>query len=214
MLVIKKFTFNPFQENTYVVSDETRECVIIDPGCYETHEKKELEGYIQQLKLEPVQLLNTHCHIDHVLGNKFVAERYDLEPRYHELEAPIIASIPQYAHLYGMGGYEPAPLCDNYIQENEVIKVGEHQMKVIFGPGHAPGHVAFYFENDKILINGDILFQGSFGRTDLPGGDFETLKKTLTETIFTLPDDVKVYTGHGPETTIGTEKRTNPILTF
>lgn len=214
MLVIKKFTFNPFQENTYVLSDESLECVIIDPGCYESFEKKELEGYIADQKLNPVRLLNTHCHIDHVLGNSFVAKRYNLAPEFHKDEAPILASIPQYAHVYGMGGYEPGPACKNFLEEGDEVKFGNQSMKVIFGPGHAPGHIAFHHEVENKLFGGDILFQGSFGRTDLPGGDFDTLKDTLINTIFKLPEQTVVYSGHGPETEIGFEKRSNPILTF
>lgn len=214
MFLIKKFTFNPFQENTYILSDETGECVIIDPGCYENFEKKELEAYIKDNNLKPVKLLNTHCHIDHVLGNNFVSKLYNIKPEHHELELPVLASIPQYAHMYGMGGYEEAPSCESFIVPGTEIKFGNQTLEVIFGPGHAPGHVAFYNKKEKILIGGDILFEGSFGRTDLPGGNFDTLKETLINTIFKLPEEIVVYTGHGNETTIGKEKKTNPILTF
>ena len=156
-------------------------------------------------------MLNTHCHIDHVLGNYFVAKEWGLELGMHEADVMTLKNIPNYAELYGFGGYQLSPDPAYFINEGDVVEFGNSSLDVLFGPGHAPGHIAFYSIEEKFIINGDILFQGSFGRVDLPGGDFQTLKKTILEKMFALPDDMLVYTGHGPETTIGSEKRTNPI---
>ncbi len=212
MIQVKKFTFNPFQENTYVLYDETKECVIIDPGCYGKDEQKQLADFIEVKGLNPVKLLNTHAHVDHVLGNYFVSKTYNLELGMHELDLPTLALVPQSCSLYGIPGYELSPEPSYYLNENDVITFGNSSLTVLFGPGHAPGHVAFYSKEDAFVINGDILFQGSIGRTDLPGGDFEVLKKTIFETMFALPDNTLVYCGHGGETTIGEEKKSNVIL--
>lgn len=212
MIKVHKLTFNPFQENTYILSDETGESVIIDPGCYDQAEQFELESYIEKLKLTPVKLINTHCHIDHVLGNYFVAKRYNLELGIHKDDLVTLQSIPNYAHVYGFAGYQLSPEPGYFLKEGEQLIFGNSSVEIIFGPGHAPGHVAFYSEPDNFVINGDILFQGSFGRVDLPGGNFKTLKETITKKMFKLPDATVVYCGHGGETTIGAEKKSNPIL--
>lgn len=211
MIQVHKLTFNPFQENTYILSDETGEAVIIDPGCYERTEQKYLVDYLAQKNLNPVRLLNTHCHIDHVLGNYFVASQFNLKLGIHKADIPTLKAIPDYAHLYGFNGYQESPEPDYFLEDGDEIRFGNSVVKVIFGPGHCPGHVAFYNEADNFVINGDILFQGSFGRVDLPGGDFQTLKRTILERMFALPENTTVYCGHGPETTIGAEKRSNPI---
>jgi len=211
MIKVHKLTYNPFQENTYILSDETNEAVIIDPGCYERAEQNHLVQYIEANNLKPVMLINTHCHIDHVLGNSFVATRYNLPLGIHKDDLITLNSIPNYAHLYGFDGYQLSPEPAYFLEEDQEIKFGNSALKIIFGPGHAPGHVAFFSEADKFVINGDILFSGSFGRVDLPGGNFQTLKKTILDKMFALPEDTLVYCGHGPETTIGVEKKTNPI---
>jgi len=211
MIQVHKLTFNPFQENTYILSDETSECVIIDPGCYTKEEQERLKKYIQDNNLSPVKLINTHCHIDHVLGNYFVAKEWDLKLGFHEADVPTLAGIESYAGLYGFDGYQMSPEADYFIDEGDVVAFGNSEIQVLFGPGHAPGHLAFYSIEDNFVINGDILFQGSFGRVDLPGGDFDTLKKTIVEKMFNLPEQMIVYTGHGPETSIGIEKENNPI---
>ncbi|MCG8575845.1 MAG: MBL fold metallo-hydrolase [Flavobacteriales bacterium] len=211
MIQVHKLTFNPFQENTYVLSDETKECIIIDPGCYEKVERDHLQQFIEGNGLKPVKLVNTHCHIDHVLGNYFVSEQWGLELWMNELDIPTLNAIQNYADLYGLGGYQLSPQPSHFLNGGDKLTFGNSSLDVIFGPGHAPGHLAFYSAEDKFVINGDILFQGSFGRVDLPGGDFATLKKTILEKMFALPDDTVVYTGHGAETTIGTEKESNPI---
>lgn len=211
---VTKFTFNPFQENTYIVSDNNNNCVIIDPGCYTTEEKKELVDFISENQLKPIALLNTHCHIDHVLGNAFVMEKYNIELSIHEGDLVTLNSVPNYAHVYGFEGYIPSPQPTHFLEDNQELSFGDIKFKVIFGPGHAPGHVAFYSAENNFVINGDILFAGSFGRVDLPGGSMEVLKETITKKMFALPEETLVYCGHGPETTIKKEKATNMIHQF
>ncbi|WP_242928009.1 MBL fold metallo-hydrolase [Pontibacter vulgaris] len=204
-------TFNQFQENTYLLYDDTKECVVIDPGCYEKHEQQQLKNYIEQNNLKVVRLLNTHCHIDHVLGNKFVADTYNVPLEIHKDDLQTLRSVPAYAPVYGFPMYQEI-LPEAYLKEGDTIKFGNTELQVIFAPGHAPGHVVFYNELKKICIGGDVLFQQSIGRTDLPGGDFDTLIQSIKTKLFTLPDEVTVYPGHGPETTIGYEKKYNPFL--
>lgn len=211
MVTIKIFPFNPFQENTYVLSDETGECVIIDPGCHISEEEQELKEYIDSNHLEPVKLLNTHCHVDHVLGNPFVADTWKLGLEMHKADLPVLESFPRVCEMYGVpGGTQPEPA--HFLEEGEKVKFGNTTLEVLFTPGHAPGHVVFYHPEEKFIIGGDVLFQGSIGRTDLPGGDFPTLEKSIREKLYVLPGDVKVYPGHGPATTIGWEKKNNPFV--
>lgn len=213
-LQIAGFTFNPFQENTYIVYNDKREAVIVDPGCYTRQEQQALKDYIDENQLEVLALLNTHAHIDHVLGNDFVCRTYGTKLYLHELDIPTLERAAYAASLYGIEGYEPSPAPDVLIADGETLSFGDISFRVIFGPGHAPGHVAFYNEANGLLLGGDILFRGSFGRYDLPGGDLETLKMTIKEKIFTLPGETVVYSGHGPATTIGVEKQNNPILQY
>jgi hydroxyacylglutathione hydrolase len=210
MLHVQSFTFNPFQENTIVVYDEAGNCFVIDPGCIDKSEEKELTDFIGTKKLTVQGLLNTHCHIDHVLGNYFVKEEYKTKLHIHKKDEPVLKAVKVYAPNYGFFQYqETTP--DAYLEEGQILRLGNEELKVLFVPGHAPGHVAFYNEKNKILIGGDVLFYNSIGRTDLPGGDFDTLIESIHTKLFTLPDEVTVYPGHGPETTIGFEKRTNPF---
>lgn len=211
---VKQFTFNGFQENTYVVYDNKNNCVVIDPGCYTREEQNVLFDFIENNHLKPVALLNTHAHIDHVLGNAAFLSRYPVDFYLHPDDLRTLKMVESYADLYGFPGYIPSPEPNKMLVEGETICFGNIAFKVIFGPGHAPGHVAFYNEAERFVINGDILFKGSFGRVDLPGGDLETLKKTIFEKMFALPDNTLVYCGHGPETTIGEEKQTNMIWQF
>jgi len=214
MIKVHKLTFNPFQENMYILSDETNEAVIIDPGCYERSEKRELVEYIVKNGLKPVKLVNTHCHLDHILGNAFVAETYGLELGIHKDDVVTLHMGPRSAHMYGFTAYQLSPDPAYFLDETQKLTVGNSSLAIIFGPGHAPGHIAFFSAEDKFVINGDILFRGSFGRYDLPGGDVKILKKTIVEKMFALPDDTVVYCGHGPETTIGQEKKSNPIYEY
>lgn len=211
MLQLKSFTFNPFQENTYLLYDETKEAVIFDPGCYEKYEQQELVDFIENEKLTVKSLINTHCHIDHVLGNAFVKRKFGVKLYIHEKDHPVLKSVAAYAPNYGFAGYEEADP-DFYIDENDKIKFGNTILDILFVPGHAPGHVVFYHQESGICIAGDTLFQGSIGRTDLPGGDHQTLLNAIKNVLFTLPEDTKVYPGHGPMTTIGYEKENNPFV--
>jgi len=210
MLKIKSFTFNAFQENTYVVFDETKEAVIIDPGCYAREEKQELDLFIESEGLAVKSLLNTHCHIDHVLGNQYVIEKYKVPFCIHQKELPVLQAVKSYASKYGFPLYQEATP-DNFLNEGDEVPVGSSKLNVIFLPGHAPGHVGFYESKEKILLSGDVLFNGSVGRTDLPGGNFNTLIESIHQKLFVLPDDVVVYSGHGSTTTIGKEKVSNPF---
>ncbi|QCR24400.1 MBL fold metallo-hydrolase [Pontibacter sp. SGAir0037] len=204
-------TFNPFQENTYLLHDDSKECVVVDPGCYEKHEQEELKQYIEAQGLRVVKLLNTHCHIDHVLGNHFVAQAYNVALEIHQDDLQTLRAVPAYAPAYGFPMYQEE-LPASHLKEGDTVKFGTTELQVLFTPGHAPGHVVFYNAKEKICIGGDVLFQNSIGRTDLPGGDFNTLIQSIRTKLFTLPEEVTVYPGHGPETTIGHEKKYNPFL--
>jgi hydroxyacylglutathione hydrolase len=210
MIQLQSFVFNPFQENTYVLYDETRACVVIDPGCYEPDENYELESFISDNNLDVKLLLNTHCHVDHVLGNYFVKEKYKVKLLINRLEEPVLKAVKVYAPNYGLFKYQDST-ADDFLAEGDTIKFGNQLLKVLFVPGHSPGHIAFLHSETEILIGGDVLFYNSIGRTDLPGGNYNTLISSIHEKLFSLPDSVKVYPGHGPETTIGFEKRTNPF---
>jgi len=211
---IKQFTFNPFQENTFIIYAENKEAIIIDPGFYEKSEQDTFFDFINNNQLNPIALLNTHAHIDHVLGNNLVVSKFNIPYHLHALDLPVLESVKNYAHLYGFQSYLESPSPTNYLEEGKSIFLKNKEIKVLHTPGHSPGHVVFYLPDDNIVINGDVLFKGSFGRVDLPGGDLETLKKSIHEVMFSLPEETLVYCGHGPETTIGQEKRSNYILSF
>jgi hydroxyacylglutathione hydrolase len=210
MLSIQSFVFNPFSENTYVVFDETHEAVIIDPGCYERSEQAELDSFISTNNLHVKFLLNTHCHIDHVLGNNHVKEKYKVPFIIHSIEEKVLRAVKSYAPNYGFAQYVEV-LPDRFIEEGETFSFGNTQWQILFLPGHAPGHIGFYDESAKVIFSGDVLFDGSIGRTDLPGGNFETLIESIHQKLFTLPNEVVVYSGHGHTTTIGKEKVSNPF---
>jgi len=213
MLRIVSFTFNGFAENTYLLIDEaTRATAIVDPGAYSRAEQETLRRYVEEHQLDVHYLLNTHAHIDHVLGNAFVLSTYPGIPFWlHALDLPTLRAVPTYAGPYGFANYEPAEPTGE-LAAGQVIKLGESELSVRFAPGHAPGHVVFYDEAGGQLVGGDVLFKGSIGRTDLPGGDHNTLLKSIKEELLTLPDATVVYPGHGPSTTIGAERRSNPFL--
>jgi glyoxylase-like metal-dependent hydrolase (beta-lactamase superfamily II) len=211
---IHSFTFNAFQENTFVLSDEDKNCIIIDPGCYERQEQNELADYIQSNDLKPLALLNTHGHIDHVLGNEWVKRTYNVDHYIHIDDLMTMRSVESYAHVYGFEKYEPASEPSHILQGGEQLKFGSIELACLFTPGHSPGHVVFYNSANGFVVNGDVLFSGSFGRVDLPGGDLDTLKQSIFGIMFQLPDATVVYCGHGPSTTIGQEKQTNYILQF
>ena len=211
MLQIKLFEFSPIQENTYVLYNEFNDCLIIDPGCYYDDEKDELVNFLIKMDLKPKMLLNTHCHLDHVFGNKFIAEKFGLTLQIHRNEKLVLDFAPKSGLLYNL------PF-DNYngdfiyLEEGNKILLGNDELTVIEAPGHSPGHICFYCAAQHFIISGDVLFKRSIGRTDLPGGNHETLLKNIREKLFTLPGETKVYSGHGPVTTIGEEKTQNPFF--
>ncbi|MDH5474394.1 MAG: MBL fold metallo-hydrolase [Cyclobacteriaceae bacterium] len=210
MITIKTFTFNPFLENTYLLYDDSKECIVIDPGCYENHEKEELKDYISSHGLKVVQLLNTHCHIDHVSGNQFIKTTYGVPLSIHKLDEATLNAVPSYASSYGFQHFESSTP-DNFLDEGDQVCFGNSCLEIVFVPGHAPGHIAFYNVEQKFCIGGDVLFDGSIGRTDLPGGNHEQLIKSIQSKFFSWEDDMVVYCGHGSTTTIGKEKRSNPF---
>lgn len=212
-MAVHFFTFSDFSENTYVVScNETKECAIIDPGCYYGKEQTELAKYIQQNKLKPVKLLNTHCHLDHVFGNAFVNNTYGLLPETHKGEIPVLESVAYVCNAYGIRGYEESPMPEVFWDEGDTIEIGKMKLEVLFVPGHSPAHIAFYNRAEKYVIGGDVLFQQSIGRTDLPGGNYDTLINSIKTKFFPLGDEVMVFSGHGEPTTIGHEKQNNPFF--
>ncbi len=209
MLSISAFTFNPFQENTYILFDETKEAVIVDPGCYDRIEEKELTDFIADKQLKLKAIINTHSHIDHILGAYFVKDKYKVPLYVHRLDESTLRAGKVMAQMFGIDRFDEVT-ADHYLEEGTPFKFGNQSLDVLFLPGHAPGHVGFYHEKEKVLIGGDVLFNRSIGRTDLPGGNYDTLIDSIHKKIFTLPDDVVVYPGHGPETTVGEEKVGNP----
>jgi hydroxyacylglutathione hydrolase len=211
MLHIKSFTFNPFQENTYLLYDDQGIAALVDPGCDTPTERAELERFILSNGLKLEHLLNTHCHIDHVLGNAWAKKRFGIPLWIHEKEVSVLRSVEVYAPNYGFKGYESS-IADHFLVEGQEFQVGSEQLKVLFVPGHAPGHVVFYHEKSGQCIGGDTLFKGSIGRTDLPGGNHELLLTKIRTELFSLPEKTIVYPGHGPETTIGFEKVHNPFV--
>ena len=211
MLQIQSFTFSPIQENTYLLFNEFKQCAIIDPGCYFDAEKETLKEFIETNGLKPAMLLNTHCHLDHVFGNKFIAETYNLSLQLHEKEKSVLSFAPTSGLMYNM------PF-DNYagafveLKEGDSILLNKDELLVIEAPGHSPGSICFYCSKQNFIIGGDVLFKRSIGRTDLPGGNHQNLLNSIRQKLFTLPDNTIVYSGHGPVTTIGEEKKENPFL--
>ena len=210
---IKQFTFNPFQENTYIIWDNTKECLIIDPGCYEDYEKKSIKSFILENKLKPVKLINTHCHIDHIFGNRFLIETWNINLHMSNKDLPILLSAHEVAKNYGFHNYEKSPYPEIFLEDGLEIKFGESSLEVLLTPGHSPGHICLLSKLHNFIIAGDVLFNGSIGRTDLPGGDFDTLIQSIQKKLMILEDETIVYCGHGPSTTIGKEKQSNPFLT-
>jgi glyoxylase-like metal-dependent hydrolase (beta-lactamase superfamily II) len=208
---VKKLVFNPLQENTYIVYDDTKECVIIDPGCQKPKEKDTLKRFISDNGLKPKLLLNTHCHFDHIFGNNFVYDEYGIESWASEDELPNIKRFPASASLFGGSNEQPkAPA--QFLEDGQIIKFGNSELKVINTPGHSSGSVCFYSATGRFLIAGDTLFAGSIGRTDFPGGSYSEIKESLKKLI-ALPSSTRVYCGHGPDTAIGIEKTYNPFIT-
>ena len=211
MIKVKVFTFSPVQENTYVLFNEQNKAIIIDPGCYFSAEQETLKNFITHTQLTPVRLLNTHCHLDHVFGNQWVYETWGLELYIHPGEEQMLKLAPLSGEKWGLPftNYS-GPL--NFLNEGDTVFLGDDELKVILAPGHSPASICFYCEKQQLLIAGDVLFRESIGRTDLPGGDHETLLKSILEKLFVLPDEVNVHPGHGMPTTIGYEKVNNPFM--
>ncbi len=212
MLYLKTFTFNPFQENTYLIYDDELTAYIIDPGNSNASEDAQLKNFVKEKNLQLKRLLLTHGHIDHILGNKFIYDTYGLLPEVHRDDLFFIERMEQTAAMYGLN-CEASPLPEKFIHEGDQIVLGDYKFQCIHTPGHSPGSISFYNKENKLLIGGDVLFNGSIGRSDLPGGDHELLITTIKQKLFALEDSVRVYCGHGPSTTIGVEKQTNPFLT-
>lgn len=211
MIKLKKFVLNPFEENTFVLSDETNECVIVDPGCYTSDEEKELESYIAGEKLKPVMLINTHGHVDHILGNAIIVEKFGIQVYAHPEDDFLFKNASQHAIIFGLNIKEPPPI-NHYLKDNQVLKFGKSNLQVIHLPGHSPGGIALYSADDGFAIVGDVLFNGSIGRTDLPRGNYDILINSIKNKLLKLPADTNVFPGHGPSTTLGEEHDTNPFL--
>lgn len=206
---VKSFTFNPFMENTYVIHANGKGA-IIDPGCYDPAEQKQLVDFIKEENLDVQMILSTHGHIDHVLGNAFVKRNFNVPLWIGEHDVETFKAVEAYAPNYGFQNYEAAKY-DYLIKEGDTIEIGHEKLKVLFVPGHAPGHIAFYHKEDGFVLGGDVLFKESVGRTDMPGGDSDTLMNSIKKELYSLPNDTVVYPGHGERTTVGHEKQFNPF---
>ena len=211
-MTIKTFTFNPFQENTYLVYDETNEAVIIDAGCLQNAEKQSIKKFLDDNNLTLKRVINTHLHLDHQFGNKFIYNTYGIKPEASIEDEFLLDNVIAQARSFGFPIEEDAQDLGGYITENQGIKFGNSTLVSIHVPGHSPGSMAFYSEKDGVIFSGDVLFQGSIGRTDLPQGNYATLILSITKKLLPLPDSTIVYCGHGPSTTIGFEKKNNPYL--
>ena len=211
MLEIKSFTFNPYQENTYLIFDDSKEAVIIDPGNYEAYENELISKFIDENKLQLKKIILTHCHIDHCLGNKYLNEKYGAELLIPFDERDLYKNVENIATLFGFANY--SHLDENeYLKEKDKIEFGDIKLDVLFLPGHSPGHLAFYFKNDNVCFSGDVLFYNSIGRTDLPGGDHDTLINSIKNKLFLLNPNTIIYPGHGQKTTLKNEMKDNPFL--
>lgn len=211
MTQIKIFVFNPFQENTFLLYDETNECVLIDAGCNDEAEYKEVEDFLSKNNLTLKSIINTHCHIDHILGNAYFVEKYKIPSIAHQEDMPLLERANDMALAFGFTVQQP-PVPSQFVDEGGKVEFGNTILEVRHVPGHSPGSIALYNDKDRFVIVGDVLFSGSIGRTDLPGGDFDTLISSIKEKLFTLDDDVLVYPGHGERTTIVHEKASNPFF--
>lgn len=211
MLYITAFTFNPFQENTYLIINDKNECWIVDPGMFDNNETKHFTEYLKSNNLIPKGIINTHAHIDHIFGVQAMIDTYNISFGIHKQEEIVLKNAPMAAGMFGIP-FTTAPVQTHYIQEGEPLLIGDDVLEVRFTPGHSPGSISFYYPEGKWVLSGDVLFNNSIGRTDLPGGNFDTLINSIRTQLFTLPDETTVYSGHGPATTIAHEKSYNPFL--
>jgi glyoxylase-like metal-dependent hydrolase (beta-lactamase superfamily II) len=210
---IKQIQNNPFQENTYIVWDEaTMEAAIVDCGALFPQEEERIETFVSDNNLKVKYILNTHLHLDHCFGNAWAAERYGILPMAHKDDETLLARMGEQARMFGLPFEVKTEKLGGYLKGDDVLMLGENEIKVIHTPGHSRGGLCFYIPSAGWLVSGDSLFEGSIGRTDLEGGSYATLIKSITERLMTLPEDTVVYPGHGPYTTIGDEKRSNPFL--
>ena len=210
MIKLLQFQFNPIQVNTYIVYDETNECVIIDAGCSNANENEVLRKTIAERNLTPTKLLCTHGHFDHIIGNAFVCETYKIETCAHKNDLDNFEQATSHGVFFGVDVMQPpTPQC--FLNDGDEIKFGNSSLKVIFTPGHTLGGICLYSEVNELLFSGDTLFAGSIGRTDLPGGNYDVLMNSI-EKLMSLPENTNVFCGHGPKTTIGYEKTTNPFI--
>lgn len=211
MIHIKKFIFNPLQVNTYLLYSDDGDCIIIDPANSDSGENQQLAGFIENQKLSPVMMLNTHCHVDHILGNAFVYETWNLKPIIHESGKSILEAAPDQAMMLGLS-FEKSPMPEKYLQDEEILKLGDDHIEVRYTPGHADGSICLVMHRENMVISGDVLFAEGVGRTDLPTGDMEKLQQSIREKLLPLDDNFTVYPGHGPPTTIGNERNYNPFF--
>ena len=211
MLSLQSFTFNPFQENTYIIYNEEKHCWIIDPGMFNQEECLSFSKYIEENNLIPQAIINTHTHLDHIFGVEYLIEKYNIQFGFHKLDLPVLQSATVSASAFGLE-FKNAPKADFHIEDGKPYSLGKDQIEVRLAPGHSPGSIIFYYAEAKWVIGGDVLFSGSIGRTDLPGGDHNTLLNSIENQLYTLPNDVTVHSGHGPSTTIEIEKRMNPFI--
>jgi hydroxyacylglutathione hydrolase len=211
MLNVKIFIFNPLQENTYLLYNEKKACIIIDPGCYYEEERKAVADFIKTQELKPALLLNTHCHLDHVFGNKFIHEEYGLNLKIHPKEKEVLEFAPASGLMWNIpfDNYQ-GPL--EFLEPGKSIELGADRLEILFTPGHSPGSVSFYCRDQNFIIGGDVLFRDSIGRTDLPGGNFEALAESIRNEFYTKPNETIVFSGHGPQTSVGYEKKNNPFV--
>ena len=211
-MIVQTFTFNDFQENTYILYDDSKECAIIDPGCNTLAEQKTLTDFVDYHRLTPKYLINTHCHIDHILGNNFIRKTYGLQLHAHRGESVVLDHGTQVAMMYGIS-YDISPPIQHFLEEGDTVELGYSKLDILLTPGHSPASICLYNKAQNTVIAGDVLFLGSIGRTDLPGGDFDTLITSIKQKLFILPPHTLVYPGHGEPTTIHHEMHTNPFFT-
>ncbi|MBL7719477.1 MAG: MBL fold metallo-hydrolase [Flavipsychrobacter sp.] len=211
MLQIQAFSFNPFQENTYLITNEQKLCWIVDPGMYDEKETKFLFDYISNNALVPQSIINTHTHIDHIFGVNAVMGQYNIPFGINEKDLPVLNAAVASAMMFGLS-FSNTPQPTFFIGDKDTLQLGDDTLEVRFTPGHSPGSVVFYYAPGNWVIGGDVLFSGSIGRTDLPGGNFDTLIQSIKTQLLPLPEETTVYSGHGPSTTIGNEKQYNPFL--
>lgn len=210
-LHLKWFTFNPFSENTYILYGDNKDCIIIDPGCSNEHEEEILCSFIEEKELIPSKLILTHAHIDHVLGVRFVSQKFNLKLAMHKDDFSVYESASNIARMYGIP-FKHGPQAEIFLDEKDVILIDGFTLSILHTPGHSPGSICFYSKENNFLIGGDVLFNGSIGRTDLPGGDFEILSHSIKSKLYKLPQNTRVFSGHGESTTIGKEMHHNQFV--